>query len=273
MALRFLFVDFNAYFASVEQQMRPELRGKPVVVAPMMTDSTCAIAASYEAKRFGIKTGTGIREAKALCRELIVVEARHHEYIDYHHRLVEAVESCVPVHSVLSIDEMACTLTGSQQQREQAVALAKQVNIVIVYVHWGSSMSPHVHDFQREIGKAAIDAGAHAVFGGHQHVLSAIEFHKGCPIVHCSGNLLFDKWEHFFTAETLKTFLFGATVEAGGLRDCYLLPVKNGVGTPPRLLSRHDPLWQEIFDDLQAQCSAFGTQLVAREDAVEIRAG
>jgi len=131
MALRFLFVDFNAYFASVEQQMRPELRGKPVVVAPMMTDSTCAIAASYEAKRFGIKTGTGIREAKALCRELIVVEARHHEYIDYHHRLVEAVESCVPVHSVLSIDEMACTLTGSQQQREKAVALAKQVKETI----------------------------------------------------------------------------------------------------------------------------------------------
>jgi len=52
-----------------------------------------------------------------------------------------------------------------------------------------------------------------------------------------------------------------------------LLPVKNGVGTPPRLLSRRDPLWQEIFDDLQAQCRVFGTQLVAREDAVEVRAG
>lgn len=159
-----------------------------------------------------------------------------------------------------------------QRLQEDVAALAKQVNLVFVYVHWGSSMSPHVHDFQREIGKAAIDAGAHAVFGGHQHVLSAIEFHKGCPIVHCSGNLLFDKWEHFFTEETLKTFLFGATIEADGLRDCYLLPVKNGVGTPPRLLPRQDPLWQEIFDDLQAQCRAFGTQLVAREDAVEVRA-
>ncbi|OGA39085.1 MAG: hypothetical protein A3G24_14055 [Betaproteobacteria bacterium RIFCSPLOWO2_12_FULL_62_13] len=85
--------------------------------------------------------------------------------------------------------------------------------------HWGSSMSPHVHDFQREIGTAAIDAGAHAVFGGHQHVVSAIEFYKRCPIVHCSGNLLFDKWEPFFNEETLKTFLFGATVDADGLRD------------------------------------------------------
>ena len=160
-----------------------------------------------------------------------------------------------------------------KQLQDDVGALGKRVNIVIVYVHWGSSMSPHVHDFQREIGKAAIDAGAHAVFGGHQHVLSAIEFYKGCPIVHCSGNLLFDKWEPFFTEETLKTFLFGATVEAGGLRNCYLLPVKNGVGTAPRLLPRHDRLWQEIFDDLQVQCRAFGTQLVAREDAVEVRAG
>ncbi|MGH2569231.1 MAG: DNA polymerase Y family protein, partial [Bacteroidota bacterium] len=84
MSLSFLFVDFNAYFASVEQQERPELRGKPVVVAPMMTDSTCAIAASYEAKRYGIKTGTGIGEAKAICPTLHVVEARHHLYIEYH---------------------------------------------------------------------------------------------------------------------------------------------------------------------------------------------
>lgn len=160
-----------------------------------------------------------------------------------------------------------------QRLRDDVAALGKRVNIVIVYVHWGVSMSPYVHDFQREIGKAAIDAGAHAVFGGHQHVPSAIEFYQGRPIVHCSGNLLFDKWEPFFTDATLKTFLFGATVESNGLRDCYLLPVKNGVNTPPRLLPRNDPLWQEIFADLQAQCREFGTQVVAREDAVEVRPG
>jgi DNA polymerase-4 len=130
-ALNFLFVDCNSYFASVEQQVRPELRGKPVVVAPMMTDSTCAIAASYEAKRYGIKTGTGIREAKRLCPDVIVVEARHHLYIDFHHQIVEAVESCTPVHSVLSIDEMVCQLTGSQRQREKATALARQIKATI----------------------------------------------------------------------------------------------------------------------------------------------
>jgi hypothetical protein len=134
-------------------------------------------------------------------------------------------------------------------------------------------MTPYVHDFQREIGRTAIDAGAHAVFGGHQHVISAIEFYRGKPIVHCSGNLLFDKWEPFFTDETLKTFLFGATIDDGGLRDCYLLPVKNGVGAPPRLLPRHEPLWQEIVDDVQTHSRSFGTRLVPRDGAVEVLPG
>jgi DNA polymerase-4 len=45
-----LFLDMNSYFAGVEQQERPELRGRPVGVVPMLADSTCCIAASYEAK-------------------------------------------------------------------------------------------------------------------------------------------------------------------------------------------------------------------------------
>ncbi|MEK7875583.1 MAG: CapA family protein [Pseudomonadota bacterium] len=158
-----------------------------------------------------------------------------------------------------------------QRLRNDVETFRKQVNVLIVYVHWGTSMSPQVHDFQREIGKAAIDAGAHALFGGHQHVLSAIEFYKGCPIVHGSGNLLFDTWTSFFNDETLKTFLFGATLAADGLRDCYLLPAKTGVDVPPRLLSCRDPQWKAIYEDLQRHSRAFGTQLTARGDAIEVR--
>lgn len=158
-----------------------------------------------------------------------------------------------------------------QRLQDDIAALRARVAVVIVYLHWGTSMTAHVHEFQREIGKAAIDAGAHAVFGGHQHVVSAIEFHRGCPIVHGSGNLLFDTRPAFFTEETLKTFLFGATLTPGGLRECYLLPVKTGVHEPPRPLSHRDPLWQSIVEDLQRQSRAFGTRLTAREDALEVR--
>ncbi len=71
--LQWLFFDLNSYFASVEQQDRPELRNKPIAVVPSDTDATCAIAASYEAKAYGIKTGTKIYDAKKLCPDLICV--------------------------------------------------------------------------------------------------------------------------------------------------------------------------------------------------------
>ena len=127
MSLHFLYVDFNSYFASVEQQLRPELRGKPVGVVPVMTDTTCCIAASYEAKKFGVRTGTLVGEAKKLCPDIRLVDARPETYVQFHHRLVEVVESCTPVAKVYSIDEMACELTGSQRQREKAVALGQEI--------------------------------------------------------------------------------------------------------------------------------------------------
>ena len=58
--LRILFTDFNAYFASVEQQLDASLRGKPVVVAPVLAETSCCIAVSYEAREHGIRTGTRI---------------------------------------------------------------------------------------------------------------------------------------------------------------------------------------------------------------------
>lgn len=69
---RSLFVDFNSYFASVEQQLNPALRGRPVGVEPVLAETSCCIAASYEAK------------ARRLCPDIAIVR------------------------QVLSIDEMEC---------------------------------------------------------------------------------------------------------------------------------------------------------------------
>ncbi len=136
MALNSLYVDFNSYFASVEQQARPELRGRPIGVLPVMTDSTCCIAASYEAKKFGVKTGTGVADAKKLCKDMVFVEARPALYVEYHHKLIEVVESCTPVERVNSIDEMQCALTGSQMQRPKAEALARKIKQSIQDKGW-----------------------------------------------------------------------------------------------------------------------------------------
>lgn len=129
--LNWLFVDLNSYFASVEQQDRPELRGKPVGVVPMLADTTCCIAASYEAKAQGVRTGTIVADAKKMCPNIILVEGRHELYVDYHHRVVEAVESCLPVTSVMSIDEMACRLMGRERPLLAALELGRKVKATI----------------------------------------------------------------------------------------------------------------------------------------------
>ncbi|HZB88727.1 MAG TPA: DNA polymerase [Terracidiphilus sp.] len=129
--VNWLFVDLNSYFASVEQQERAELRGRPVAVVPMMADTTCCIAASYEAKAFGVKTGTIVADAKRMCPEIVLIEGRHDIYTKYHHRIVEVVESCVPVTAVCSIDEMACRLIGRERPLLAALALGRKVKAAI----------------------------------------------------------------------------------------------------------------------------------------------
>ncbi len=125
--LHWLLLDLNSFFASCEQQERPELRGKPVAVVPMITDSTSVLAASYEAKKYGIKTGTRVSDARRMCPGLHFVETHHRLYLDYHHRILEAVEEIIPIHSVLSVDEMACELTGSQKEVPNALKLARRL--------------------------------------------------------------------------------------------------------------------------------------------------
>ena len=62
--VNWLFVDLNSYFASIEQELRPELRGQPVGIVPVANvETTVCIAASYQAKKYGVKTGTAVHDA------------------------------------------------------------------------------------------------------------------------------------------------------------------------------------------------------------------
>jgi DNA polymerase-4 len=74
-----------------------------------------AIAASYAAKAFGIKTGTLVREARQLCPAVVPVQANHRLYTEHHERILKAVDTCLPVEKVCSIDEMACRSRGTSR--------------------------------------------------------------------------------------------------------------------------------------------------------------
>ncbi|MCC7228983.1 MAG: hypothetical protein IT203_01220 [Fimbriimonadaceae bacterium] len=137
--LRYLFLDLNAYFASVEQQEQPALRGRPIGVCPVMADTSFIIAASYEAKRFGVRTGTQIGEAKRLCPDIELVPARPPVYVAYHRRILEVCEAVLHIEEVCSIDEMRFRLMGEEKHPARAVELAKEIKAAI-HEHVGDQM-------------------------------------------------------------------------------------------------------------------------------------
>lgn len=132
MTLRCLFVDFNSYFASVEQQDDPRLRGRPIGVVPVMAETTCCIAASPEAKVFGVKTGTPVREARERCPDIVLIEARPARYVEVHHQLMAAIEDCIHHEKAPSIDEVPCWLIGRERQRGNAEAIARDIKRTLI---------------------------------------------------------------------------------------------------------------------------------------------
>ena len=125
--LRWLVLDLNSFFASCEQQEHPELRDRPLIVVQTMAETTCAIAASYPAKALGIRTGTLVHEARRLCPHVKLVQANHKLYVEYHHRILRAIDKHIPVEDVMSIDEVACRLDKVQQQPVVARELAQDI--------------------------------------------------------------------------------------------------------------------------------------------------
>jgi DNA polymerase IV len=124
-----LYIDFDSFFATAEQHLRPELQGRPVGVIPIDTPSTGLIAASREAKRLGITRGMWVREARRVCPDIVLVAARHEKYVDLHKKIVGAIGNVLPVTAVRSIDEMVCALKVNEGAR--ALALGREVKAAI----------------------------------------------------------------------------------------------------------------------------------------------
>jgi nucleotidyltransferase/DNA polymerase involved in DNA repair len=128
----FLFFDMNSFYASVAQAEEPVLTGRPVGI--LTTDSryaTC-IAASVEAKRAGVKMGTKQEDARRMCPGIVFRVVKHDVCVHYHHKILAAVDTILPVDRVWSIDECSCRLTASQQNLSEALILARLVQNAIL---------------------------------------------------------------------------------------------------------------------------------------------
>jgi len=122
-----LFLDMDSFFASVEQQVQPPLRGKPLGVAPYTGNTGCIIAASKEAKKLGIKTGFLVGEAKRLFPKIQIIEAHPALYLFFHNQIKKIIESCSPFYQPLSIDEFNITLSPEEQNQIQSLKLARKI--------------------------------------------------------------------------------------------------------------------------------------------------
>lgn len=100
----------NSYFATAAQQANPYLRGKPVGIIKAKGRG-CIIAASVEAKRFGVKTGTTVWNAQKLCPAITLVPADMDQYFSLTERLMNITGDYSPVREIFSIDELFLDLT------------------------------------------------------------------------------------------------------------------------------------------------------------------
>jgi len=105
-----LHADADAFFASVEQRDDPRLRGRPVIVG-----GGVVLAASYEAKAYGIRTATGGRQARRLCPDAIVVPPRFSAYTEASRAMFTVFEDTSPVVEGLSIDEAFLDVRGMER--------------------------------------------------------------------------------------------------------------------------------------------------------------
>lgn len=129
-----LHIDFNSYFATVEQQANPRLRGKPVgVTGGDRMKRTVLGAASVEAKKFGVKTGMQIWQARNLCPQIILVKGDSDKYLETTKRFLNIIKDYSPYVEVFSIDEVFMELPTKHLRGVHKVtqSLTSEVNLSI----------------------------------------------------------------------------------------------------------------------------------------------
>ena len=98
-------IDLNSCFATVEQQSRPMLRGRPVAIVNRRTEHTAIVTASYEAKARGVTVGMKFKEAQVLCPDIVMLESDPAKYRFVYHKMLEIMNSYSAHVTMKSIDE------------------------------------------------------------------------------------------------------------------------------------------------------------------------
>src|SRR5512135_2792411 len=121
-----LHVDMDAFYASVEQHDRPELKGLPVIVGGTSGRGVVA-AASYEVRRYGVHSAMPMREALARCPQAVCVKPRMERYKEASRAVFAVFREFTPLVEGLSLDEAYLDVTGSRTILGEPAAIAAQI--------------------------------------------------------------------------------------------------------------------------------------------------
>ncbi len=121
-----LHVDMDAFYASVEQRDDPRLRGQPVIVGGTSNRGVVA-AASYEVRKFGVRSAMPIREALRRCPHAVCVKPRMSVYREVSHQVFAVFHEYTPVVEGLSLDEAFLDVTASLALKGDAVTIAREI--------------------------------------------------------------------------------------------------------------------------------------------------
>lgn len=120
-------IDLNSCFATAEQQANPLLRGKPIAVAAYTTDNGCILSPSIEAKKYGIKTGMRVREARLLYRKIIILPPDPPKYRDIHLKFCIIFRDYSSNVFPKSIDEAVIDFSDTPALKNKLTNIAREI--------------------------------------------------------------------------------------------------------------------------------------------------
>lgn len=170
--MKIIHVDMDQFFAAVEQQDNPKLKGKPIAVGHDAERGVVSTA-SYEARRFGVHSAQSIQLAKRLCPELIIVEPHFQRYKEVSAHLHEIFHEYTDLIEPISLDEAFLDVTENKKGIELAVDIAKEIKQRYqVWIARYGEYKPDVHLVFWQLSPEGRVAGIHGpvdinVFNGY----------------------------------------------------------------------------------------------------------